>query len=339
VWDGKIFASGINPYRFGANDPALKEFQTSDLPSKINFSHLKSIYPPAAQVFFLGAYLAGGDSFYGLKILLLICEVLTLLFIVMTLRLIKRPLKYSLIYAMCPLPIMQFMIDGHIDGLGIVFLSAFFYLYHKNRKKSSYILLGLSIISKIISGMLIPILFIREKGRDKYAVILIPIGILIIGYALFSIGEAYPFESAQKFAQNWMYNGSVFKVFHYIIGKHLIARKVCLVIFLLIALYISFKKGEFFHKTYYIFLAFFLLSTTVHPWYLTWLVALLPFYFKWSGVLLAASVSMVNLDLINYIQAGIWQQHTSIVYAEYLPVFLILGFEIYREYKGIKASA
>lgn len=333
AWDGKVLASGINPYKYSPDDPALTRLHTNTLPSKINFPNFKSIYPPAAQLFFLQAYLIGGDSFYGIKILLLICEILTLLFIILTLQLIKQPVKYSLIYAMCPLPIMQFMVDGHIDALGILFLSMFIYLYKKNRKKSSYILLGFSIISKIISVILIPLLFFIEKKKNKTAVFLIPLGIAVIAYSLFSIGESYPFESMQKFAVNWMYNGSIFKILHYIIGNHFIAREICLVIFIIILLFLSITKREFFSKIYYIFLAFFLLATTVHPWYLTWLVLLLPFYFRWSGIVLVSLVSLVNIDLITYIQTGIWRQSTFVLFAEYLPVFLFLILEIYKEFK------
>lgn len=332
IWDGKVFSAGINPYSYNADDPVLERFHTKDLPDKINHSNYKSIYPPAAQVFFLLGYLIGGDSFLGIKILLLISEILTVIFICLSLKLLDKPLSLSLIYFLSPLPILQFMCDAHIDGLGVMFLSGFIYFYLKNKKNTASGFLGFSIISKLISGMFIPLLFFSEKGYKRLLSVLIPAGILVISYALFMLGNSDPFDFIVKFAGHWMYNGSVFKILHFVMGKHAAARIICATIFLAIWLFISLRKGSFFEKSYYLILSFFLTASTVYPWYLSWILLFLPFYFRWSGVLWVALISLVNIDFILFFEAGIWRQNPLILYAEYVPVFVMLGFELKNLY-------
>lgn len=329
IWDGKVFAAGVNPYKYNADDPALNDLHSEKLPAEINLPHYKTIYPPAAQIFFLTSYLIKGESVSGLKFLLLISEILTLIFIYLTLKLLKRNEKYILLYALCPLPVMQFMIDGHIDGLGIMFLSGFIYFYLKSKKVTSYLLLGFSTISKLISGMLIPVIFFNEKGRKRITAILVPASILAISYGMFLIDGTNPFESVENFAKNWMFNGSVFEIFRFVTHSHLLAREICGILFLVAWAVFAVKKGDFVRKAYYLFLVFFLLSTTVHPWYLTWLVLFFPFYPEWSGILFVSLVSLVNIDLIVYYNTGIWQETAAIHYIEYIPVYLMLIYEIY----------
>lgn len=329
IWDGKVFSAGINPYSFNADDPVLKEFHTDILPSKINYADYKTIYPPAAQIFFLSAYWIGGDSFFGIKLLLLLSEIVTVMFIYLTLKSIQKPVSYSLVYFLCPLPILQFTVDAHIDSLGIMFLSGFIYFYIRNKKNLSFVFLGFSIISKLISGMFIPVLFFKEKGKNRILSVLIPLLILAFSYLLFSLGKSYPFDALIKFAEHWMYNGSVFKVLHSVTGRHEAARIICAAFFVGIWLFISLKNGGFFEKSYYLVLSFFLLASTVHPWYLNWILLFLPFCFRWSGVLWVALASLVNIDLIVYIETGIWKQSQFILFAEYIPVFVFLVIELY----------
>ena len=56
VWDGKVAAAGINPFQYAPSDPTLAALHNSDLPAKINFPEMRTIYPPLAQGLFLGSH-------------------------------------------------------------------------------------------------------------------------------------------------------------------------------------------------------------------------------------------------------------------------------------------
>ena len=142
LWDGRVAMNGINPYAFAPSDPRLALLATADLPSRVNFPWMHSIYPPFAQVLFVITAFLFGPSATGFKILLTLLEGLTL--IVIGLFIARFSLKpwLLMLYAWSPAPIMYFSLDGHIDALGIPFLMLFLYLVMTNRHMAGAISLG-----------------------------------------------------------------------------------------------------------------------------------------------------------------------------------------------------
>ena len=53
VWDGRVQAAGINPYRHAPDSPELEHLRDERLHPRINHPHIPTIYPPAAQFLFL----------------------------------------------------------------------------------------------------------------------------------------------------------------------------------------------------------------------------------------------------------------------------------------------
>src|SRR5262249_14326697 len=53
VWDGRVQAHGINPYRYIPADPALEKLRDENIYGSINrVDYAPTIYPPAAQMIF-----------------------------------------------------------------------------------------------------------------------------------------------------------------------------------------------------------------------------------------------------------------------------------------------
>ncbi|MGB2960463.1 MAG: hypothetical protein WBD30_16385, partial [Bacteroidota bacterium] len=53
LWDGKVAAHGINPFEFAPEDPRLAHLESENLPAKVSFPEMRTIYPPLAQAVFL----------------------------------------------------------------------------------------------------------------------------------------------------------------------------------------------------------------------------------------------------------------------------------------------
>ncbi|HEX2866480.1 MAG TPA: hypothetical protein VHO03_05535 [Ignavibacteriales bacterium] len=332
IWDGKVQAAGINPYRYAPADSSLVSLHSKDLPSKVNFPGMKSIYPPVAQVVFFASYKLFGESYLGYKVFLFIFEVATIMLLLFLLRLLRRPESFVGLYALCPLPVMQFMIDGHVDGLGIPFLILAIILFFRRKKFWFLLVLGLSISTKLISGMILPYTA-NELERRFYKKILACIVVLLffaLTYLPYITGGVFPFEALVTFTTNWTFNGSAFSVFFDLLDNNQKARLVSAVLFIIAGIYIFFRHKGIMEKMYMIFFTFFLLSPTVHPWYLTWLAVLLPLSFRWSGVLFVALVSLANYVVINYKLSGVWQMPIFILLAEYMPVYIMLIWETLR---------
>lgn len=163
LWDGKVQTNGINPYRYAPADTSLNGIHSEILPKFVNFPEMKTIYPPLSQIIFYFAYTIGGESFIGLKFLLLIFDLFTLYGTYLILKKLGLPNKNILFYALCTLPLFQFFIDAHVDGFGLTFLIFAIYFYLNEKKLISLIFLTASICIKPLGFILVPILFFQEK--------------------------------------------------------------------------------------------------------------------------------------------------------------------------------
>ena len=182
IWDGRVQAHGINPYRFAPNAEELRALHSETLPAKVNHPDMKSVYFPVAQWLFLAGYHLSGERVWGYKLLLFVAEALTLIGLFFLTRSEKRPSHMILLYALCPLPIVSFSIDAHLDGFGIPFLVFALVCYLRGRFLFSLLLFGLSISVKPVAVILLPILSFREKGFvRKGATLTLPAIILLAG--------------------------------------------------------------------------------------------------------------------------------------------------------------
>lgn len=326
LWDGKVQVNGINPYTYAPNDQELKHLHSELLPEKVNFPHLKTIYPPYSQWIFLLSYLIAGESVFGIKLLLLISEICTILLIYVTLKNFYINEKFVLIYALSPLPITQFFIDAHLDGFGITLFALFFYFLSKNNLLFSYFALGLSITSKLITIMVYPFLLKGRSIKNFLALIIVPTITVALVYLPYSI-NGFPFESLFLFAQKWYSNGVVFILFQKIFNDNFTSRIFSMSIFFVSFIWLYFSKKEFNEKIYLIFILFFIFSPVVHPWYLTWLVFLTAINFRWSGIALISSISIANIYAYNYILSKNWVMSDWLLFMEYLPVVVLLILE------------
>lgn len=333
LWDGKVQANGINPYTYAPNDEALKHLHSELLPEKVNFPHLKTIYPPYSQWIFLLAYLIARESVLGIKILLLISEIFTILLIYLTLKNFRLNEKYVLVYALSPLPILQFFIDAHVDGFGITLFALFFYFLSQNKLLYSYFALGLSITSKLITLMVYPFLLKGRSIKNFLALIIVPTVTVALVYLPYSI-NGFPFESLFIFAQKWYSNGAVFTLFQKIFNDNYLSRIFSMSLFFLSFIWLYFSKKDFIDKAYLIFILFFIFSPVVHPWYLTWLVFLTAINFRWSGVTFISTISIANIYALNYILNKKWEMNDWFLLLEYLPVVILLLWEEFNFVKN-----
>lgn len=329
IWDGKVQANGINPYTYAPIDESLSHLDSGQLLSKFNYPHLKTIYPPYSQWMFLIAYLIAGESVWGIKLLLFVSEIFTILFLFLTLRNLKIDEKYTLIYALSPLPIIQFFVDAHADGFGITLIAIFFYLFSTNRLLYSYFTLGLSITAKLITLMIYPFLLKGRSIKNFIALLIVPAVTVALVYLPYSI-TGFPFESLFIFAQKWYSNGAVFTLFQNIFNDNFLARIFSVLLFFAGFIWLYFSKKDFKEKTYLIFILFFLFSPVVHPWYITWVAFLTALNFRWSGVILISTISISNIYAMNYLLKNTWEMSDWLLMLEYLPVIIFL---IQEEFK------
>lgn len=341
IWDGKVQAHGINPYAYAPADTSLNSLHTGILPKLVNHPEMKTIYPPLTEILFYFSYIIGGDSFSGLKILMLISDLLTLFGLYLILKRQNIPYKNILIYALSPLIIFQLFIDAHADGFGLPFLIFSIFFYLDDQKLWSYVFLGLSLCIKPLGIIIIPIYFISEKNffsRIKSAVIpLLICGLFYLPYTF----NGSPFQSLIEFTENWTFNGIVFNILDFFIHNNQVSRIICSLLLLVTYLPVVFSKKNLLAKIYLSIFLLFIFSPVVHPWYVVWLALLLPVIPRWSGILYTSLISLTAFTVMNYQLTGVWKEYLIVQIFEYLPVILFFIYELFkfREDKSISKIA
>ncbi len=331
MWDGKIQTNGINPYLYSPDDEHLNAYHSELLPKAVNFKEMKSIYFPLSQWIFYTGYQLSGESVWGYKFLLFLFELMTLGALILLTKKLNIEPKYLLLYALAPLSIFQFAIDAHLDGFGLPLILFSIYFFLDEKKVLSALLLGLSLAIKPVGLLLIPIFFLHEKGwSGKLKIVLIPL-ITFFSQFVFYIASTNPFEAFLIFTKNWYFNGFIFNLFNSVISNNQISRIFCALILIITLIPLYFSKQELLNKIYYAVLLLMIFSPVVHPWYIAWILILIPIVRKQSGIYFTAAGSLTAITIMNYQLYGIWKDYWFVLAIEYLPVLVLFYFEL----KGI----
>ena len=123
VWDGRVQAAGINPYRHVPSTPELAHLRDAQIYPKINrreYAH--TIYPPLAESIFLVTTRIS-ESVVWMKLTMLGFELLGLWAMVQLLTSYGLAQQRLLIYAWHPLVVWELAGSGHVDAIAIAFIA------------------------------------------------------------------------------------------------------------------------------------------------------------------------------------------------------------------------
>ena len=129
IWDGRVIAQGINPYRFVPAAPELQALRDPVIWAWINRAdYAVTIYPPVAQAFFW-LLTRLGENVVMMKLGLFACEAATVLCLLRILDRQGHSRLRILAYAWHPLPIWEIGGNAHIDAAMIALLMAALLLF------------------------------------------------------------------------------------------------------------------------------------------------------------------------------------------------------------------
>jgi hypothetical protein len=263
VWEGRIQHHGLSPYAHSPDDPALAHLRGPNH-EKINHPELVTIYPPLAQMLFRVS--ATGLGEIGLRNLMLLLDCAVILVLFFWLRSTKRPPGWLMVYAWCPLALSS-AATGHIDPLMLLCLVGFAWAQEREKPHSAAALLGLAILSKTVAVLLVPWLVVR---RPRAALTL---GVVVLlGYAPY-LGSGNPLGSLLTFGSEYAFNASLFRLLE---GIGPGARIVAAGLLALWIAWVALTQPRVACAGALALAGLLLLSPTVHVWYLTWFLVLLP---------------------------------------------------------------
>jgi alpha-1,6-mannosyltransferase len=336
LWDGRVAMNGINPYAFAPSDPRLAFLATADLPSRVNFPWMHSIYPPLAQVLFLVAAFLFGPSAIGFKFLLTLLEGLTLIVIGLFISRFSLKPWLLMLYAWSPVPIMYFSLEGHIDALGIPFLMLFLYLVMTNRYTAGAVSLGLSALAKFYPLFIVPFLVRVVRRANTVWLPLIPIALLGAGYVAYYEPSGGLVRSLITFNAHWEFNGPIFTILLLILQVNETAHLASAGLFFAWLIWLFFTDKPIGDKVFLAFLGFIIIGPVVHPWYLGWLAALLTIRWSMAVFVLLGLSNLSNIVVFRYRTTGLWEDDIVLMLLEYVPFFALFIWEVMR---GTKVGA
>jgi alpha-1,6-mannosyltransferase len=348
IWDGRLLLHHENPYqKLPAN---YIESGTTEIPGinealykNLNSQRYFSVYPPVCQFVFWVATAAFPDNETGnvvvMRLFLLLAEAMSCWFLYRILVQLKLDCRQVLWYVLNPLVITELTGNLHFEALLICFwLAAFWFLLIKKPLVSA-VFLGLAVGVKLLPLLFLPFL-IRPLGFKKavvYGVVTIAVfAALFLPFLtpdlIKNIGS-----SVELYFQKFEFNASIYyllrEIGFWLYGYNQIAvigKILSVATFAGVMLLALQKRNSDLAKipeSLLLALAlYFLLATTVHPWYLTTLVAFASltnrrFAMVWSA--------MVVLSYASY-QTSAYHENLSLVALEYLVVLGWFGLKFYH---------
>lgn len=281
IWDGWLQVEGINPYRYTPSEAALEEFQSSPLYEKLNSQEYYSIYPSLSQFVFAlsGLFYENGwtVSYFVIKGVFVLAEVAGLF--LLTQLTTSRNL---MLYAWNPLVLLETAGQGHTEALLMPFLfGAVWAVQCQKGGLASIAVTGAGFV-KLYPFALGPYLIRRFGWRAIWPGALFG-SVLLAPYAAPYVVPHIK-ESVDLFAKLFEFNAGP-----YYLVKHVawlltgadwskVIGPTFRGIFLsaLPVLYVlDFRREWSFRRaSVLLFGTFFVLSTTVHPWYFLPLIGL-----------------------------------------------------------------
>ena len=348
IWDGRLLNDGINPFSqlpsyYIENSQYSVPGITKELYDHLNSPGYFSIYPPLNQVIFWFSALVSGNSMVGalisMRLFLLAAEIGNIWLFPKVLATFNLQRKYAVLYTLNPLVIIEGVGNLHFEVMMLFFILLSLWWLKKNQLTLSAVAIALAVGTKLI-----PLIFLPFLPRP------LTIRRLIIYYGVAGLTIALLFlplispelinglqSSISLYYQKFEFNASIyyllreqgFQEFGYnrieFIGKDLVKWTFWSI---LILAYWPFGKRPSMPNLFMFALGiYFLLSTTVHPWYVITVLGLSVFTEYKSPLIWSFAIFLTYLG---YSASG-FQLPCWILFIEYWSVVGLFLFELSRE--------
>ncbi len=321
----------------------------------LNASHFSN-YPPINQLFFAISAFFAGKSILGsvvvLRVLIILADVGILYFGKKILEKLNLPIKNIFWYFLNPFIIIELTGTLNFEGVMLFFFVWGIYLLLKEKWFWAAVLIGLSVSVKLIPLLFLPLFlkyFVTNGTSDPLSVRIKSWSALVKFYAVIGITVLITFlpflssEFIQHFSltialwfQDFEFNASVYYLIRWIgfkiVGWNLIETvgKILPVFVFLFVLGIAFFRKnktprQLLTAMLFAISFYFLLSTTVHPWYIA-SPLLLSVFTKYKFPIVWSFVVMLSYSA--YRENG-FDEQLWLVALEYIVVIAIAVWELF----------
>ncbi|MFD2784032.1 glycosyltransferase 87 family protein [Hymenobacter rubripertinctus] len=354
-WDGLLLSQGQNPYRYRPDElvapaqepaallpatpqpPKTNNHPLTTLYPRLNSPHYYSVYPPVDQAVFglaAGLFPHSERGFVGaLRVLLLLGEAATAGLVLALLRQFGVPRERALWYLLNPLVVVELTGNLHFEGLVGGLLLLMLWLLARGRGAAGGAALALAVATKLLPLLVLPLLLRRlpwQRLLGFGAALGVGLAALFLPFlSLELLGNIS--RSLDLYFRNFEFNASFYYLARaggqWLTGYNQIALigPALALLTALGGLLLAFTERRPTWATLprallLLLTLYFLLATTVHPWYLAPLVLLSTFTraryaLVWSG--------LIGLSYAAY-RTTAYTENLALIALEYTVVLVVL---------------
>lgn len=342
LWDGNVAASGFNPYLYEPNAPEVRELRNVAW-ERLPHRQVPTVYPPLAlAVFSLSTHLP--MPAFSLKVLLTLFDLATCLLLLVLARDAGLPGSRVAWYAWNPLVTLEVAGMGHVDALGVacMVLLAVCLSRRPRRVTGAALAAAGGVLAKLVPLVGFPA-WARQSGRPVLF-LSIAVGVTMVALVPVAVSSGGVPAGLVTFGVSWEFNGPIYEPLWRLIdrlempsavsglldslkirtGRHdfwnqlypfnypQLWARLALGIALLAALVVAAVRQLPLAGMLWIFGSVILLSATVYPWYLIWILpwAALAGNRAWlvagATVILSYIPQFTEVALFPWIYLAIW---------------------------------
>jgi alpha-1,6-mannosyltransferase len=342
IWDARQMAEGTNPYEQKPTEAGVDNAPEFYLMKELNSPNYYSVYPPLQQVFFLPSGLTDklGASVILLHFIILIGEILLFIFLIKSLQSQFISLVSVSWIWLNPLWIIEVNGNLHFEGWMMTFIAIGIYYLFKQKFWIASVFMGLSASLKIIPIIVLPAVK-KWLGFNKAFFISLLAGIVFvisISWIFISAQQDHFFESIDLYYHKFEFNASFYfllrEIGFYFGDTHPIVYSgyILMPIFAFIYCFIIFRNDNstpkhFFSSTAFILFSYYLLSTTVHPWYILTILFFSVLAGKWYGIVWSGLV---------FLSYSAYSNNENLYYSMITIEYFLLFVFMYLEFRTNK---
>ncbi|HEX9840002.1 MAG TPA: glycosyltransferase family 87 protein [Anaerolineales bacterium] len=351
VWDGRVQAQGISPYRYPPNAPKLAHLRDTDIYPSINRKNVVTVYPPAAQAAYALLWRIVPDNIRGFQVAMASGGFLAGILLLGLLHDLGRSPSRVLIYLWSPLLAFETAHAAHVDGLILPFLVGAWWARVRERDGLVGVLLGIATALKFYPALLLPFLWRPGHAQGRWHMPLAFVSTLGAFYVpyWFTSGSSVLGFLPRYFRETFNVGPLVSSLNDVLdwVGWHS-PNRITLVALGVIAIFVcwaiikpAFDAETAVRRCILPIGIITLFSQNLFSWYMLWLLPLIAIFLEpsrkrfgilalpcldaWTGWLLFCG--LVGLSYTFFVE---WRPIKAAIYAQFLPLYALLLIDAVR---------
>ena len=304
IWDGRVQAAGINPYRYLPADEALQALRDEAIYPNINrASYAPTIYPPVAELVFFAATRISETTIF-MKTVMIGFEGIAVWAILQLLAARGLPSTRVLLYAWHPLPVWEFAGDGHVDAMAIAFLLLAFVAADRRSPVFAGMALAAGVLVKYFPAVAGPAICKRWDWRLPAAftasVAILYLPYLGAGTKVFGFLGGYVAEEGFERGSGiflWQLAGTILQLPEHAIAFYFPLAAVVMAGLGLAAVGLRREPKADLAAAMVLAVTFVVLFSPHYPWYFAWLIPFICVYPLAAVIYLSCAASYLHLQI------------------------------------------